>query len=66
MMLHPTLSQIVAPDIYVINDTQIFWGFDSNTGFYFVADTAKQTVISGDFENFEEAESSALAYWERG
>jgi hypothetical protein len=65
-MLHPTLSQIVAPDIYCINDTQIFWGFDSNTGFYFVADTAKQTVISGDFENFEEAESSALAYWERG
>jgi hypothetical protein len=65
-MIHPTLSQIVAPDIYVINDTQIFWGFDCNTGFYFVADKANETVISGDFENFEEAESSALAYWERG
>jgi len=65
-MLNPTLSQIVAPDIYCINDTKIFWGFDSSTGFYFVADTAKQVVISGDFENFEEAESSALAYWECG
>jgi hypothetical protein len=66
MMLHPTLSEPVAVDIYCIKDTQIFWGFDATTGFYFVADTANQTVISGDFENFEEAESSALAYWERG
>ena len=65
-MLHPTLSAPVAPDIYCINNTQIFWGFDANTCFYFVADTGQQIVISGDFENFEEAESSALAYWERG
>lgn len=62
-MLFADLSEIVAPDIYRIKDTQIFWGYDLNTNYYFIADKDKDVVISGGFDNFEETESSAIEYW---
>lgn len=64
-MLYPELSEPVALDIYRIIDSNIFWGFDSNTNHYFVADTDSKTVIAGDFESFEEVESSAFEYREK-
>lgn len=64
-MLFPDLSEIVAPDIYRINDSEIYWGYDSNTNYYFIADKANDLVISGGFDNFAETEASAFEYWEK-
>lgn len=64
-MLFPELSEPVALDIYRIIDTNIFWGFDSNTQHYFIGDTDTRTVITGDWENFNDTEASAMEYWQK-
>lgn len=60
----PTISTsiMVAPYVYQIENSQIFFGLDLESGFYWVSDYAKRMVVSGDFDTLEDAEGTAYEY----
>lgn len=57
-----TTSIQVKPYVYNIENTNVWFGLDLKSGFFWVADYRTRTVISGDFESMDDAEGAAYEY----